>query len=196
MAKTVGPLVDELLLRLRDTGAASISRAQARRAVAYGVGYAAVSTTDTLEALTLTTERQRLFYNLTETSERIIRVVRATVDNRDLAPADFGVLGGIDRCDWLRDTGDRLESFTQVGKRVLVLYPAIDRTDTVTLYCKTFPTLVTTDSDTVGITDDLVPLALQFGELFLLYRERRFDRLSRQLDKIRASLSLPTREPR
>jgi len=192
--KTTGPLVDELLLRLRDTGNANIPRAVARRALAYGVGYAAVAYTDTLESFTLTTERRRTLYALSETSERIVRVVRVEMEGRDIPFAIYGIHGLTGRTNWLRDLADRFEAHTSVGRRLFILYPGIDQAVSVTLYCKAFPALVTADSDLVGIIDDFVPFALDIGEALLLVRERRAAHLQTKIKAIEAQLALVTQE--
>ena len=193
MAKSVGTLVTELALRVRDTGSASLTRAQVRRALAYGVGFAATAFQDHLESFTLTTERQRLLYALSETSERILRVDRVEVDGRDVPRSETGVLGMTQSPHWFRDLADRFESFAMIGKRVLILHPAIDRVISVTLYCKSFPALVTADTETVAIADDLVPFALDIAETLLVcVRERRLDRFEQRIQSIQAQLQIPT----
>ncbi len=193
MAKSVGGLVTELALRVHDTASASITRAQARRALAYGVGFAAVAFKDTLESFTLTTERQRSIYALSETSERILRVVRVEESGRDIPFSEAGVKGLTMSPNWFRDLADRFESFATIGKRLLILYPAIDRAVSVTLYCKAFPALVTADTQTVGIEDDLVPFALDVAETLLVcVRERRVDRVQAMVANIQSKLGVPT----
>ena len=202
MAKNVSALIDELQLRLRDTGAFAITDALAMRFLSYGVGYASLAFQDTITAVNLTTERHRLVYALPETSERIVRVVRAvTADGRDLHQATLNDLN-LNGPSWFRQTADRMESFTPVGKRLLVLYPAIDRVELVELWCRVIPALYTDASTdtTSAISDDLVPLALTIAETLLLIRERRFDRIKPQLELIQKYLAVPQRfdttEPR
>lgn len=194
MAKTVGPLVDEVLLRLRDTSAVGTSRAIARRALAYAVGYTALAYNDTLVTFTLTTERERLLYDLSETSDRIVRVVRVTDTNGHEVPlSQTVVIDGLFDPHWFRAQGDQFTHFAQLGKRLLVLWPAVDRAESVTLHCKAFPTIFTADTETVGIEDDLVPQALALAETLLLVRAHRPDRLRTNLANLIRAFNIPVK---
>ena len=159
MAKNVADLIDELQLRLRDTEALALTDAIVMRFLSYGVGYASLVRQQTLSVETFTSERRRQFYALSNINERIVNVVRVVdATGADLHQTPIGALS--DRGPhWCRDVGDQYESFTQIGKRTLILYPAIDRAETVTMYCRTVPALYTdaVNDTTSAIADDLVP---------------------------------------
>lgn len=194
MAKTVGPLVDEVLLRLRDTSAVGTSRAIARRALAHACGYTALAYSDTIVNFTLTTERERVMYDLSETSDRIVRVVRVTDTNgHEVQMSQAGVIEGLFDPHWFRAQGDQFEHFAQIGKRLLVLWPAVDRAESVTLHCKAFPAIFTADTATVGIEDDLVPAALALAETLLLVRAHRPDRLRTNIAFLQHAFNIPTK---
>lgn len=193
MAKNVADLIDELQLRLRDTGALALTDAIVMRFLSYGVGYASLVRQQTLTTQTFTSERNRLVYDLEAINERIVKVVRVVdATGADLHRTTIGALSP-ERPTWFRDIGDQYESFCQIGKRVLILHPAIPRAETVTMYCRIVPALYTdaVNDTTSAIADDLVPLALTIAETLLLVRERRPDRLREQMKLIQQHLNVP-----
>lgn len=193
MAKNVSALIDELQLRLRDTTALALTDTIVMRFLSYGVGYASLVRQQTQDIQTFTSTINRLVYDLEAINERIVKVVRVVdATGADLHRATIGGLSS-ESPTWFRDIGDQYQSFCQIGKRVLILYPAIPREETVTMYCRTVPALYTNAStDTTNyIADDLVPLALTIAETLLLVRERRPDRLRAQMKLIQQHLNVP-----
>ncbi|MCA9640057.1 MAG: hypothetical protein KC492_05155 [Myxococcales bacterium] len=193
MAKNVADLIDELQLRLRDTGVVALTDTIVMRFLSYGVGYAALARQQTITVQAFTSERHRQVYDLSAINERIVKVVRvATTATGDLHQTTVEGLSS-ERPTWFRDIGDHYQSFAQIGKRVLLLYPAIPRAEQVGLYCRMVPALYTNASSdtTSAIADDLVPLALTIAETLLLVRERRPDRLREQMKLIQQHLNVP-----
>ena len=64
MAKTLGPLVDELLRRVRDEHAIANPRDLVRRFLRHAEGLVGVGLRINQETITFTTERRRLIYVL------------------------------------------------------------------------------------------------------------------------------------
>ena len=140
------------------------------------------------ETITFTTERKRLIYVIPDINERIIFVDAVRSEGRDLDFVPFETLVA-EGSGWFRRLSAQFSFYSTIGRELLVLYPGIDRTVTVTLLAITYVDGPLADSSTTTLEDEKVPAILDFAELFLLLRSRRLDGLKPTLERLQVMLA-------
>lgn len=188
MAKTIGPLVDELLRRVRDPHAMANSRELVRRFLHHAEGIIGTGLRVNQETITFTTERKRLIYVIPDINERIVFLDAVQAEGRDLDFVPFDTLVA-EGSGWFRRLSSQFSFYSTVGRELLVLYPGVDRTITITLLAITYISGPLTESDTTTLEDEKVPAILDFAELFLLLRSRRLDALKPTLERLQVLLA-------
>lgn len=192
MGETVGPLVDELLRRIRDVGAQGTSRALVRRFLAHAEGLVAIAFDAHIETFTLTTTPERCVYANSELTggSRIGKLLTFRESNRDIPPSPLEAFAA-HSLSWFRQIGPRPEAWTALGKDLFVLWPAGSTARTVEVRAVAAPlapddTYTGSDSDTTTLDTRWTPQILDLAELFLLLRVRRLDALKAPMERLKA----------
>ena len=76
---------------------------------------------------------------------------------------------------WLRRVGTQIEHWSYIGRDALMLWPALRRSETVTLTCASLFPAIGGEGNTLDIPDQYVPHVLDLCELHLLTRQRASD---------------------
>lgn len=180
MPETANELTDELLRRIRDPDALSISRPQVRSILSHTQRALNAKKRLLLATEAISTERRRLVYwwpGLFEIPP--IALVRVRFLNATLERVTLDRLAQHDR-EWPRRMGDRIRSFAEIGE-LLILYPGLATPSTVSItYIKQTADLVA-EGDSSEIPDHYIPLWLDLAEAVLLLSRREFAGLEQAL---------------
>jgi hypothetical protein len=186
MAQSVGPLVDQLLRRVRDPHGTAHARALVRRFLNYAEGFVGVAEQANLESFTFTTDPLRVLYNCKDVDPtmRILAIRSVMWNGKDLVKTPFGMLGGTSMT-WFRDIGQDYLTWSPIGRDLFVLYPAMTKAQTVTVVSLTHvPYPYPNDQALTTIEDHRLSETLDFAEALLLLRLRRLDLLKPALKRV------------
>lgn len=189
MGEVLGPVTDELLRRARDVSAQGTTRAQARRFIAHAEGLVGIGLRAHIEDFPLTSTPTRLVYDLAGVSPRIGEVLNVRVGGKDLTKTNFTDLAA-QSVSWFRDLGDEYLTWAPVGRDLLVLWPGVARVVTVTVTASAMPlapdeTYVGADLDTLTVDARWTPYVLDWAEIFMLLRARRYDALKPAIERLK-----------
>ncbi len=191
MPDLVGPLVDELSRRIRDTGNTGTSREVIRRLLAHAENLLGVAGAH-VETFTLTTKRRQLVHNTADISDggRLGKILTAQVDGRDIPPAHFMDYATMSPT-WFRDMGPQPIAWTQLGRDYFLHYPGNPEVLTFSLIATAAPqapdeTYVGSDASFTTLDIRWSPILLDLTEVFLLLRLRRLDALEAPMTRLQA----------
>lgn len=194
MGDVLGTVVDEVLRRSRDAGAQGTSRAQARRFIAHAEGLVGIGLRAHVETFTFASTPLRLVYDLAGLSPRIGDVLTVQADGKDLAKTAFVDLAA-QSISWFRQVGPAFLSWSQLGRDLLVLWPGLSgRACTVTVKASAMPlapdeTYLGADLDTLTVDARWTPYVVDWAEVFMLLRSRRYDALKPALVRLKEARS-------
>ena len=142
-----------------------------------------------LKTDTLSTNPHQQVYSMALMPDAL-RVESVQEGNRDLAPIMWDSLGEMDR-KWFRRVASRFETFSKIGRNVLVINPAKPEASSVSVISTKLTAALSVPTDVVELDDqDLLPV-LDLAEAVLLVRERRFQSLPELLARLRSRLGFP-----
>lgn len=196
MGDQLGPLVDELLARTRDSGAAATTRAQVRKLLRHAEGLLGVHGAH-VETFTLTTAPNGTFYStLTAITggERLGRILDVRTPQKSLSTATMNDLRSQGPF-WAHAHGDAFESWTQWGWDLLVLWPQVPEAVALSIVATAAPvaldqTYTGLDTDTLTLSTKWSPQVVDLAEVLLLLRWRRLDALQVPLERLQGVLKL------
>ena len=168
MAEAIAEIISALLIRLRDPGGASTSRALAMDILDRSQQYYNESLRLKLTSTTFATLPWVQLYPLTS-DLGLLSVSHVTHQNRDLFHVTMQDLHSLDR-KWHRASGARYECFVPLGFTHFILWPARPVTDSVTLIGPTKTSALTSETQTLELSQERTPLLMQLTELILLNR--------------------------
>ena len=168
MAEAIADILSALLIRLRDPGGASTSRALATDILARSQQYYNESLRLKLTSTSFATLPWVQLYPLTD-DLGLLSVSHITHQNRDLFHVTVQDLHSIDRT-WHRASSSRYECFVPLGFTHVLLWPARPVADTVTLIGPTKTVALTSETQTLELSQERTPLLIQLTELILLNR--------------------------
>ncbi len=168
MAESIGEILSALLIRLRDPGAGSTSRALALDILSRAQQHYNESLRLKLTEVSFQTLPWVQFYPLTA-DLGLSSVSHVTHQNRDLFKVTFQDLLSLDR-KWHRATADRYECFVPLGLSHFLLWPAAVQSQAVTLIGPTLTAPLVSESSTLELSQERTPLLIQLTELILLNR--------------------------
>ena len=190
MGEVLGPLVDEVLRRARDVSAQATSREQVRRFLAHAEGLVGIGLRAHIETFTFTATPTRLVYDLAGISSRIGDVLTVQADGRDLTKTAFDGLAA-QSVSWFRDVGGEFLAWAPLWRDLLVLWPGgTGRSVTITVKATAMPlapdeTYVGSDFDTLTVDARWTPFVLDWAEVLMLLRSRRYDALKPALERLK-----------
>lgn len=148
---------------------------------------------DIVQSASLVLQPRTLIYSLSGFLPNAIKVLTVQHQNRDLDPLlELAELQSLDM-KWVTAVADQPRGFLQVGADLLVVYPGVNRTVTVTVkYGQYLAALATTaDSTVVPNEDDTCVNALTEALLLLKGRDlnavqQAFSRFTQRIVELRA----------
>lgn len=190
MGEVLGPLVDEVLRRARDVGAQGTSREQVRRFLAHAEGLVAIGLHAHIETFTFINTPTRLVYDLAGISPRIGDVLTVRVDGRYLTKTAFKDFAA-QSVSWFRDVGPEFLAWAPLARDLLVLWPGGNgRLSTITVKATAMPlvpdeTYIGSDLDTLTVDARWTSYVLDWVEVLMLLRSRRYDALKPALERLK-----------
>ena len=171
MATSGAQLIDALARRVRDTTNFAHSRVfllDILNRCSYSVN---ASTRSKVTSVSLTPDPGKTLY--ATTAIKVIGV--RDINGRDLMETPWQSLV-LNDPSWLHRIGPQHEMFAQIGRDLLVIYPAVKAADirALTLRVVTTPTALADDAVAWALPDELVPLLLDLAEVIVLFRGRVF----------------------
>ena len=176
MPVTMDNAANVLLLRVRGTGGYAHTLAEAKEILAVSQSILNVGLKRIIESDTLTTLKNQQIYSIPDNLPDAQLIV-GVQDTYDLSEVSLKELSAYDS-DWHRATRDSHQTWTQVGRELLIIYPAKTANGTVTVeYVKS---LYSTTDDIAFENDDLEMLYVM-AEAFVLLKQRKFNELESRL---------------
>ena len=196
MGDQLGPLVDELLARTRDSGAAATTRAEVRKLLRHAEGLLGVHGAH-VETFTFTSTPSSTFYSILTTitgGDRVGRILDVRTRLKSLSKATMNDLRS-QGPRWAHIHDDTFQTWTQWGWDLLVLWPVVPEALSITVVATAAPltlddTYVGSDSDTLAVNAKWSPQVLDLAEVLLLLRWRRLDALRTPLERLQGVLKL------
>lgn len=183
MAEVAGTLVSALLRRIRDPQAIANTRSFARSILSDSQRLINAGRNRVLETTTLTTNPLRMFYPLTASLPNAIRIRGVREGGRDLDKMTLKQLSQLSS-RWFRHTSDRFEAFSQVGRDLLVVYPAKSISSSVdVIYTKLTNNLVN-DDEATDLPDEDLPDVMDLAGAILLIKGRELASVAPLIERI------------
>lgn len=194
VGRTATSMTDEVLRRVRDANGvmhtASFVRDRLTDAQRYLNGILGLVITSS----TLTLNPGQNFYKLSDSLPLCIRVVglRGSFGNRELAE-----LPSIDSLmiygpRWTRAIGPYIESWTTVGRDVLVIYPAIFQVATIDAFYVKLCNAFSSGATVSEFSTEQCGLIVTLTEALLLLRQRDLAAAGRAMDRLQQALTPET----
>ncbi len=188
--RTAGDLTTEVLARVRDANGvmhtASFVRSRlsdAQRCLNALLGFVVGSGTMTIGA------RQN-FYVI---STAVPSAIRITSLRGGSTIRDIGKLPSLNSLliygpTWPQKIGDYIETWTLIGRDVLVHYPALNSSGSIGVYYHKLTTALTATGTALEFSPDQDGLVVTLAEAILLLRQRDLTACSRALDRLKAAI--------
>lgn len=190
--RTAGDLTTEVLARVRDTSGvmhtASFVRSRlsdAQRCLNALLGFVISSSSVSLA-------QQQNFYLVSAYVPSAIRIIglRGSLTIRDLGrlPSLQSLL--IYGPTWPQKQGDYIESWTTVGRDILVTYPALQTSGSIGAYYHKLTNALSTSGTSLEFAPDQDGLIVTLTEAILLLRQRDLSACSRALERLQSALTV------
>src|SRR6266404_5320784 len=193
----LGPLVTQTLQRVRDPG--GLAHPRPTVVLIYSYAQRAINAILDLayESVTITTTPKQQLYSMQVIAPNALQIQDVKQDGtRSLSRVPYKTLFYTDRQWHRRDSGSRIEVFSQLGVDLLVLHPGSDMPQSLTLtYTKmttdlTLPPDALKDPETnvMDVPDDSLTLVKDLVEALLQLRERKFAESATAVIRIKEKL--------
>lgn len=183
-----GVLVDRVLQRVRDEHAAGNPRPFVREVLTGTQRLLNAKMGLVIGDIAFPTVAYQQVYPIVRIAEAAMRIVGVLQDGRDLSEVQWREFWWR-RGPWLRDVGERLESFALIGRDMLVLYPAQRLNGEVTLRAAVRTTTLESDQTLIQIPEDFHPLLVDLTSAVLLLKMRTYATLDDLNKSIQARLT-------
>ena len=186
-------LTDQVLRRVRDVHGIAHSRDLARTLLSHSQrllnSLLGIVTTST----TFTTYPHQQFYQISGLltgDDAITKVMAVREGTRDLTHlANIRQLAHLDT-RWVRAIGPRFDAWTQLGRDMLIIYPAKVTSSTVTIVGAKLTTALTGEDTALELPNEYHDHIISLAEIMLLAKQRDLVQAVRQLQRL--SHALPT----
>jgi len=194
MTRYVGPTVEILMKRIREEGGIALDPDEATKILSRCQRIVNAGTKRVVASGTLTTYKQQLVYAYRDQLPDAIDII--SIKDGDRTLQRFDALHELDAYDksWFRRTGSQFDFWLQLGRDLLIIYPAKTVNDSVTV---TYTKLTTEYTDfeidydsALDLPDEDVDIALGLAEVILLLRSRTFDAARKRMDGLVSALAL------
>lgn len=188
MAKTAGPETELLLRRVRQYGGVACDFDFAMQILSKCQRIVNAGRRLDTSSATLTTVANQLVYNLRDdVASDVVDIIQIDVSGRILQKCvTFSELSAYD-LDWFQATGTRFETWLQVGRDLMILYPALTSASSVTVTYSTLTTEYESRNDhyntAIDIEDEYFDEVLSLAEIVLLTRGRQYDAATKVLKR-------------
>lgn len=177
MARTAGVVTDTLLARVRQAGAPGTTNDLAMSILSKCQRTANAGLKRAVTSGTLTTVANTLIYEYRTDFTDSIDILSIKEGDREVQKCNsLADLQAYD-ADWVTATGTRFEFWLQIGRDILILYPAKTSGSTATvIYTKLttgFNTYASDYNTTFNLPDEDVDMALELAEILLLLRGKQ-----------------------
>lgn len=190
--RTAGDLTTEVLARVRDTSGvmhtASFVRSRlsdAQRCLNALLGFV-------VAAGTISIAQQQNFYLVSAYAPSAIRVIGlrggATIRDIGRLPSLQSLL--IYGPTWPQKQGDYIESWTTVGRDILVTYPALKTSGSIGVYYHKLTNALSASGTSLEFAPDQDGLVVTLTEAILLLRQRDLAACSRALERLQSALTV------
>jgi len=196
VAKT---LTDQVLRRVRDVHGLAHSRALVRTLLSHSQrllnSLLGIVTTST----SFTTYPHQQFYQISGLltgSDAITKVMAVKEDSRDLTHLiNIRQLHHLDT-RWVRAIGPRFDAWTQLGRDMLIIYPAKTVGSTVTIVGAKLTTALTGEDTALEMPNEYHDHIVSLAEIMLLAKQRDLTQAVRQLQRLSHALKTDTIPPK
>lgn len=168
----VGPVVDQILQRVRDPEGVIASRDFVRARISDAQRLLNARFGWVLDTASLVTEPWRLFYPVVPLLPEGQRVwyVRQGGRNLDYVPRE--TLSHYDR-GWPRALGPRYEIWSRIGYDTIVVWPGTVRSETLTVESSRITTPFANDDSDFDVRDDVVPMIADLATSLVTLKMRQ-----------------------
>lgn len=171
-----GELVDRVLNRVRDPHAAANSRVFVREVLAHCQRLLNAKLGLVVSEITFDTVAAQVVYPIASLAETALRIVGVREDGRDLVEVKWREFWFLQR-NWLRRVGTSFQSYSLVGRDLLVLYPAQAEAAQVTLVAAVLTDPLLSDDVAIQLPDDYHPLLLDLATVVVSLKGRAYQPL-------------------
>lgn len=166
-------LIDQVLQRVRDPQGTTASREFVLKLLSSAQQLLNAKTGYVTDEATLVTEPLRCFYPiqaLLPQSQKVMYVRDAS--DRDLLPVTWRSFWYMKR-GWPREVAERLQLWSTVGRDVLVLWPTLRASETVTVVSAKLTTPLVNEHESPELPDNLLPMLVDLTEVLTLLKMRK-----------------------
>lgn len=168
----VGPIVDQILQRVRDPEGVIASRDFVRSRISDAQRLLNARFGWVLDINPLVTEPLRLFYPVALLLPEALRVWYVRQGGRNLAYVPWSTLTHMEQ-GWPRALGSRYEIWSRIGFDTIVVWPAMSRAETLTVESSRITALLDSDDDDFEIHDDVVPMVVDLATSLVTLKMRQ-----------------------
>ncbi len=181
MANPIGPIITTVLQRVRDPQGTASSRDFVRKILSHAQRILNSELADAVETIDLITQPGLMFYDLSGFIPNSMNVVEVEYEFQTLPRTDLNQLRGTDP-NWSRTRGSQYNAYAQVGKNLLILYPALSVQSTVTVRFVKDTGILQNESEEISLLNDHLPLLDAVAEAVLLLKQRDLPEAKKRLD--------------
>ena len=187
MPETAKQLTDQLLRRVRDVSSTAHSRELAREILSKSQQILNTFLGLVTVTPTLTTQPYQQFYTingLLTGADALTKLVAIREGARDLAPLpNWRHLSHLS-LRWHRQLSERHEAWTQMGRDLLIIYPAKNYTSSVTIIGTKLTTDLTAETTELEFPNEYHDHIITLAEVLLLAKQRDLGQAFRQLSRL------------
>lgn len=188
MSKNAGPAVEELLRRIRMEGGTAMSSDFAMQLLSRCQRVVNAGMQCTITSTSFTTYKEQLLYNFRDVITDAIDITGIKVSNRTILKASSVNDLSAYSHTWFRDTGSRFEFWLQIGRELLVLYPALSSNSSVTVYYTKYAaemdSFAAYQNTALELPDVYVDFAIGLGEVVGLLTAKRTDAAKKRVERL------------
>lgn len=188
MALTAQQTTLTILRRVRDPGGLGHSTTLAMDLLSRSQQLISAQKNKVLAEGTLATIDSQLFYPILANFPGAIRLTEIREGNRQLDFVPFREFCYF-KTDWLRDVGDYHKMWSTIGHDLLILYPAVAESHSLTVEYTKLLDEVTAPAQTFELSDDEMLETMELTEILLYLRSRDFDSLNKLIPRFKEHLS-------
>jgi len=178
-----GPLVDQVLERIRDPQGSITSRDFVRARISDAQRMLNAKYAWTLDSATLVTEPKRIFYPLTNLLPEASRVRFIQQGDRNLVMAPWSTWFGMRR-GWQRVVGPAFVQWSPVGRDMIVLWPSMLTSESLTVLAARLTDALDADDDEMEAPDDALAAVVDLATALALLKARDLAPISEALAEL------------
>lgn len=167
-----GPIVNQILQRVRDPEGVIASRDFVRARLSDSQRLLNARFGWVLDTNLLVTEPWRLFYPIVPLLPEAQRVWYVKQGGRSLTYVPWSTMTHMER-GWPRALGSRYEIWSRVGYDLIVVWPAISLSETLTISSSKITALLDSDDDDFDVRDDTIPMIADLATAFVTLKMRQ-----------------------